>query len=312
MLFDMIGGLGHMVSQGVASGMRAVADALSPAKSQPDPQALGAVQGASMARDARLTSQPHGATPTAFGLRDMILASVDRDGNGRLSRAEVADFLSDLLEPDVRPALPTAPQAPVRSPGGPVEGRTFREVDLDGDGRVTAAEVKAHAMRKALDTAGDGSISKREYLSGVRGEARALRDQAFDRMDRDGDGALSDGELVRGVTPSDTDQHLAHGYNQAALRRSDLNGDGMVEGKELAIRAALDRADASGDQALDFEEYLQAFRVPLADREAARARFKALDKDGDGRLDTTELRQAVQPTQGEYRLAAERDDLLRG
>ena len=69
----------------------------------------------------------------------------------------------------------------------------FGEMDRDGDGKVTKAEMEARAAERAAerggrlfaraDADGDGAISKAEF------EATEMR--MFERMDRNGDGRLS-------------------------------------------------------------------------------------------------------------------------
>jgi hypothetical protein len=102
-------------------------------------------------------------------------ATVDSDGDGKLSLAEVDAF----------------------------KAARFAEVDADGNGTVDAAELLAHqeaqrmnrmqmraeAMIQNRDTDGDGVLSAEEM-------GNAPRVSLFDRLDRDKDGAISQEELA--------------------------------------------------------------------------------------------------------------------
>ncbi len=107
----------------------------------------------------------------------------------------------------------TAVSAAPRGPGG-----GFDRMDANGDGVVTAAEMDAQQAEliAAADANGDGGVSKEEMRSyrktkreewraqnnpdangdGVvdRIEFQAAADKRFDRMDKDGDGVLSEDE----------------------------------------------------------------------------------------------------------------------
>lgn len=77
----------------------------------------------------------------------------------------------------------------------------LERADVDGDGLLSAAEIEAMVVEQAkkraqqmverLDRDGDGMVSVDEMRSNARFERR------FDRMDRDGDGAISKAEFDR-------------------------------------------------------------------------------------------------------------------
>jgi Ca2+-binding EF-hand superfamily protein len=107
---------------------------------------------------------------TAQGER--ILAALDRNGDGAISREEVLALRTEL----------------------------FTRIDADGSGAVTKAEIdaaKAAAGRQraarsgnlwAQDADGDGQLTLAEFTAATPG---------FDRADRDGDGVLSGAEIDR-------------------------------------------------------------------------------------------------------------------
>lgn len=98
-----------------------------------------------------------------------------------------------------------APQVAAQGPATP--GDYLRQLDADGDGRISLAEYR-HWMTRG-----------------------------FRAMDRNGDGVLDAAELPAGVTLRAGQSRLLSGYEaslDAAFRRQDRNGDGYLDAAELA------------------------------------------------------------------------------
>lgn len=113
-------------------------------------------------------------------------------------------------------------------------------------------------LLERLDRDGDGAIS--------RDEARSLGDARFRRWDRDGDGAVTEAEMIAAA-----EERVARRVGKV-FARMDRNGDGRLERAEL---------DAAGE-----------------------ARFERMDADGDGRVTVEEIRarwQAGRHGKGEAR-----------
>lgn len=89
-----------------------------------------------------------------------------------------------------------------------------------------SAQVAApSAYLQKLDTDRSGNVSLAEYQHWMG--------YAFERMDRNGDGTLSPGELPGGRGRAVTRQaHLA--TLAAAFKRQDLDGNGVLDARELA------------------------------------------------------------------------------
>ena len=98
-------------------------------------------------------------------------------------------------------AFPTAP------------AEQLARVDVDGDGRVSAAEYRAWMSRgfRAMDVNGDGMLQPQELPPGTsfrRGQALTLAeheariDARFDLQDVDGDGFLDVQELTAPPRPA--------------------------------------------------------------------------------------------------------------
>ncbi|MCY4178755.1 MAG: calcium-binding protein [Litoreibacter sp.] len=86
---------------------------------------------------------------------------------------------------------PVASFAKGEGRGGP--RASFEQLDTDGNGEVTQAEMAAQAATRfaAADTDGDGLLTKEE-ISAKAGERAAKRlDRMFERRDANADGALS-------------------------------------------------------------------------------------------------------------------------
>ena len=115
-------------------------------------------------------------------------------------RAEKLDHIFELLDANADGAIDRAE----------IEARheaRFAAADLDGDGLLTADEMRAAAAKRAerriagmvsrLDKNGDGAIARDEFaaMSGGRFERRGAR--MFERFDANGDGQVTREEAER-------------------------------------------------------------------------------------------------------------------
>lgn len=117
-------------------------------------------------------------------------------------------------------------------------------------------------------------------LAGMSGPAFADTATRFDRLDQDGNGRITDSEI------------LAH--RTARFEAADVDGDGVLTRKELRARseAAMDaridrllgRHDRDGDGALS--------RAEMSRPERGARRFERLDKDADGAISRGEFKAA--------------------
>ena len=92
----------------------------------------------------------------------------------------------------------------------------FEQVDADGDGRVTRAEIDAWrtAQVARADTGGDGALSLEEFDALYRQFTRTRMVRAFQRIDRDGDGLIDASEIERRL--------------ERMIERMDRDGDGVL------------------------------------------------------------------------------------
>lgn len=75
----------------------------------------------------------------------------------------------------------------------------FEQVDSDGNGLVTQEEIDIYRSAKVgeADTSGDGALSIEEFDTIYREMTRSRMVDAFQRLDADGDGVVSEAEMDR-------------------------------------------------------------------------------------------------------------------
>jgi hypothetical protein len=103
--------------------------------------------------------------------------------------------------------------------GGPMGGMmqdVFAQVDADGDGAVTQAEIDTWRTARvtAADTSGDGQISLAEFTPAWTTFMQARIVDDFQTLDNDGDGQ---------ITATEIDARLG-----GVVGRFDQNGDGAL------------------------------------------------------------------------------------
>ncbi|WP_238547651.1 EF-hand domain-containing protein [Meridianimarinicoccus roseus] len=106
--------------------------------------------------------------------------------------------------------------------GGPMRP-DFSQIDADGDGLITAAELDSHGAARfaALDADGDGALSADELAAMTQRIQADSAVRMIARFDADGDRKLSQAEMPG---PDRT----------RMMARMDINEDGVLDAGEFA------------------------------------------------------------------------------
>ena len=175
----------------------------------------------------------------------------------------------------------------------------FREEDEDGDGVITADDIRIRAkkysviitvekslqMIRDVDTNGDGNVNFEEYKKKKREKAAEMRKQRvkdmFMILDQDGDGFFTAKELRDEV-------------NQLANKgRTEIRLSISVE-ESLRMIADI---DSNGDGKVSLEEYTkmeEEKEEKATKRSEKKDEFIMLDLDGNGKITAEELWLKVQ------------------
>lgn len=138
---------------------------------------------------------------------------------------------------------------------GPDHAKIFGEIDADGNGEITQAELTAHGEARfaKADTNGDGLLDKAEMMAAraERGGERSKR--MLEKYDADGSGALDADELAKAA------EERSGRRGNRMLKRLDANDDGKLSREEMTARRdpakLFERLDADGNGTLSAEEF---------------------------------------------------------
>lgn len=240
---------------------------------------------------------------------EKVLKLADTNKDGKLDRDELRTMARKLR--DAGPALRKGEAPPAAAGAGNPQQR-FKQMDKDGDGKVSKSEFTGpEALFDRLDTDKDGSISKDELPKPAGGNAGGADGKSFllnrlKGMDKDGDGQVSKSEFT-GVPENfdrmdrDQDGSLSAQEIQAAADfYASMNpAGGAAKGKAAAKKAAtpgepgtfiaprFKQMDKDNDGKVTRDEFTGP--APL---------FSRIDKDGDGTLTQDELRAFAARGQG--------------
>ncbi len=113
------------------------------------------------------------------------------------------------------------------------ERASFEQLDADGDGALTAAELTAHAATRfdSADANSDGFLTTDELTAAAKSDANKRMEKRVERMmkhhDEDGDGKLSKAEM------SPSEDRIAKRFE-----RADKDGNGSISAEEFEASMA--------------------------------------------------------------------------
>ena len=181
---------------------------------------------------------------------------------------------------------PGRPHGP--RPGGGASGQFAANTLTDllstqEDAEAPPFDKLAADLIKQADTDGDGSLSADEIKAAIGGDSTSSADgadglsAAMAKLDTDGDGKLSANELSAGLETKRSEH--GHGRGHAPPSSSDV------------AAKLISQADSDGDGALGLDEIKATLGSDSA--ETLTASISKLDTDGDGKLSAAELSAAL-------------------
>jgi calcium-dependent protein kinase len=125
----------------------------------------------------------------------------------------------------------------------------FLAMDKDGDGHLTAAEIREGLQRanvnvpadlqkvmESIDVDGSGCIDYTEFLAAALDQRTYAQEDlcwaAFNMFDKDGDGSISVEELAR-IIDGEVGETMEAGNVDELMQEVDTNGDGRIDFSEF-------------------------------------------------------------------------------
>lgn len=198
--------------------------------------------------------------------------SMDRNGDGKVTKDEYrGNTPFERLD---------------RNGDGVLDGEDLRGAGSGDAGRGPGERPDRRKLReamKAMDTDGDGKISKDEYTGPI----------PFERLDRDNDGFLTEKDRQAGGRRG---RELDPEAVKERFRRADANGDGKLDASEFPRPEMFQRLDENGDGYLTPEELERARQRGRQGRggrgggQGSQGQgLDRFDRDGDGRISRDEF-----------------------
>jgi Ca2+-binding EF-hand superfamily protein len=204
-----------------------------------------------------------------------VFGSLDADGSGQITQAELEDSLRDL---GVFSALPSS-----------AVSELLAKLDRDGDGKICLKEFMQWLGRDHSPTAAVEAKLRRILL---KAEAQGCSlEAAFHAFDRDGSGQVTLSELEDGLTDLGVFKTLKAAQIKAVLQRFDRDGSGSVSLAEFM--AFMGRAYSANDGPLETKVRRIISKAEELGTSPADS-FKHFDKDGDGIITEEEMRQGLE------------------
>lgn len=179
------------------------------------------------------SAQAKSALPADMGAR--MFASLDKDGDGKLSRDEMATMIEKA-------------NAAAKAQGESVPSDFFGSLDRNSDGSVDRSEADDF-----FKTIMSGSAPQKPAAKGpsAKGDGSQMSAALFSAMDKDGDGALSRAELATLVEKANAANKKNNLPEVDFFETMDVNKDGKVtEDESREFFMAMTKAAAEGKDEL--------------------------------------------------------------
>ena len=120
-----------------------------------------------------------------------------KGASGTHGGAQCREHHEDEVDCRVRAGRPRRRHRHGGAAQGGWRGGFFRQLDTNKDGKIERTEVQAwsEARFKKLDTAGDGALTKEQYVDAMIAQIRPRLEQRFDKLDADKDGKVTAAEF---------------------------------------------------------------------------------------------------------------------
>ncbi|MBZ0136551.1 MAG: hypothetical protein K8I27_09280 [Planctomycetes bacterium] len=233
---------------------------------------------------------------------------LDGNSDGKLDNAEVPQHMIDDFDDDSSGDIDLtefkAHHKPPK-PGMKPEDH-FAELDKNSDGKLDSVEIP-QKMIDDMDDDNSGDVDLTEFKANHKPPqpvGQPKPEDHFDHLDLNGDGKLDNTELPQDMLDDmdddssgdvDLDEFKANHKPplppkpEDEFARLDKNSDGKLDSNETDQKMINDfDDDSSGD--IDLTEFKDHWRPHPKKPEDA---FRDLDKNADGKLDSTELPQAL-------------------
>jgi Ca2+-binding EF-hand superfamily protein len=235
---------------------------------------------------------------------DDAFKALDKNKDGKLDNTEIdAKMLADFDDDKSGDVDLTEFKAHYKS--GPSPDAEFQRLDRNGDGVLDNKEVPRQ-MIKDFDDDKSGDISLAEFKAHwqpPQGPGQPPRpEDVFRHLDTNGDGVLDSTEVPQHMITEmddnkdgeiDLAEFKAHPPKppkpEDVFNNLDKNSDGVLDSTEVDQRMLKDfDDDKSGD--IDLAEFKAHFK-PMPPK--PEDQFRHMDKNNDGKLDNTEIPQAM-------------------
>ncbi len=155
--------------------------------------------------------------------REELFNRLDTNADGAVTQDEARAGMEKLQKLRVDGARPAGGGSGAGTGGG--NGDMFKDLDKNGDGKLTKDEVPREELFKRLDADADGTVTPEE--------AREAREKLGDRPGRPG---------AEGPGPAG-----AAGDWEERFKKGDKNGDGKLSREEMPREEMFKRLDADAD-----------------------------------------------------------------